>query len=217
MNLITINKNIPVEEFEIKNSLNFEQGNILYDKSVFFDLEHYIYKKPICVGIFGACFYDSSINKIRFTQYMIENNNDSKKIISCIEKYFYIVYNNHEIRHCVTFSGNNDFTVLKYLFNEYNINTNTLENFIKIDIQKEYEKLKDKVIGLKELEKYFEIYRQNEVIAGSTLAKTICRLNRDPEYISRMPESKRQNMLKYNEQDVISLFYMFINWNKYMK
>ena len=29
---------------------------------IFFDLEHYVYKKPKCIGVFGACEYDKKTN-----------------------------------------------------------------------------------------------------------------------------------------------------------
>lgn len=214
--MIVINKEIIPENFEIKDALNTGEDNIIYDRIVFFDLEHYIYKIPICIGVFGACFYDSSKKKIIFTQYMIENNDDSTKIVYIIEKYLKEMNTKNNIDYCITFSGNNDFTVLNHLFEKNGIDMDILSSFKKIDLQKEYEKQKGRVIGLKELEKEFEIVRESEVLSGSNLAKTICKINSDSKYISRMPQIKKDNILKYNEQDVISLFTIFVDWNKNM-
>ena len=36
--------------------------NIGVEDVIFFDLEHYVYKKPKCIGVFGACVYLSLIH-----------------------------------------------------------------------------------------------------------------------------------------------------------
>ena len=71
-------------------------------------------------------------------------------------------------------------------------------------------------IGLKKLEKIFEIYREGEVISGSNLAKTFHKVLKDKEYIERMPKEKVNTILVYNEQDVVNLFNIFVNWKKYI-
>ena len=117
----------------------------------------------------------------------------------------------------VTFSGNNDYTVINYLFKKYNINFNIEGEFKSIDIQKEYEKSKKTSIGLKNLEKLFEIFREGEVISGSNLAKTFHKVLKDDEYIERMPKEKIDTILLYNEQDVVNLFKILTLWGRYMK
>ena len=116
----------------------------------------------------------------------------------------------------ITFSGNNDFTVINYLFKENGIYYNFDEEFDSIDIQKEYEKDRKVSIGLKNLEKIFDIIREGEVISGSNLAKTFHKVMKDKSYFKRMPEEKIEKILLYNEQDVINLLYIYINWKKYV-
>ena len=89
--------------------------------------------------------------------------------------------------------------------------------FKSIDIQKEYEKSKKTSIGLKNLEKLFEIFREGEVISGSNLAKTFHKVLKDDEYIERMPKEKIDTILLYNEQDVVNLFKILTSWGRYMK
>ena len=117
----------------------------------------------------------------------------------------------------VTFSGNNDFTVIKYLFNKYNIYFDFEKEFKSLDIQKEYERNMNTSIGLKNLEKIFDIYREGEVISGSNLAKTFHKVLKDKEYIERMPKEKIETILLYNEQDVVNLYKIFITWKDYIQ
>ncbi|MFU0823463.1 MAG: hypothetical protein ACFWTK_00115 [Clostridium sp.] len=35
--------------------------------------------------------------------------------------------------------------------------------------------------------------------------------------MNRMPEEKRQRILLYNEQDVVSLFRIYVDWKKFLK
>ena len=39
---------------------------------------------------------------------------------------------------------------------------------------------------------------------------------KDKDYIKRMPEDKIEKILLYNEQDVVNLFHIYMNWNKYI-
>lgn len=71
-------------------------------------------------------------------------------------------------------------------------------------------------IGLKKLEKVFDIVREGEVISGSNLAKTFHKVMKDKSYFKRMPEEKIEKILLYNEQDVINLYYIYVNWKKYI-
>lgn len=183
---------------------------------IYFDLEHYVYKKPKCIGVFGACVYNNVEKKLYVTQYMIENKGEVVDILLLAKKYF-MKMKKLKKNVIVTFSGNNDFTVIKYLFNKYNIYYDFEKEFEQIDIQKQYEQEMNTSIGLKNLEKVFEIYREGDVISGSNLAKTFHKVLKDKEYIERMPKEKIETILLYNEQDVINLYKIFCNWRKYIK
>ncbi|GAA0721741.1 ribonuclease H-like domain-containing protein [Clostridium malenominatum] len=209
--MIIREKSFLVEDILEEHCLKISD-EMIYKESIFFDLEHYVYRKPICIGVFGSCYYDSNTNKINITQYMIENKEDSKEILKLAKEYFEHVIKDK--KYIVTFSGNNDFTVIKYLFQKYKIDFDISSRFIHIDIQKEYEKCKKTSIGLKALEKEFDIQRESELISGQNLAKTFSKLVKDEEYINRMPNEKKEKILLYNEQDVVSLFYMSVDWNK---
>nr|WP_254903608.1 ribonuclease H-like domain-containing protein [Clostridium tyrobutyricum] len=192
------------------------KGLSVFKDALFFDLEHYIYKKPICIGVFGCCFYDKDIEKLKVTQYMIENKTDAKSILKMAEDYFINMWNNGK-RYIVTFSGNNDFTVINYLFKKYKLDFDINEHFFHIDLQRQYEKEIHSSIGLKALEKEFGIVRESEVISGSNLAKTFSKIVKDNDYINRMPEKKKEKILLYNEQDVVSLFDIYVNWKSVFK
>lgn len=211
--MITREKFLDVEDFDVTNVKNANIQN----EAIFFDLEHYVYKKPICIGVFGCCIYDESIKKLKVTQFMIENKEDSKVILKMAENYFKEMIDRNNKKYIITFSGNNDFTVINYLFKKHKINFDFSEHFIAIDLQREYEKEKKVNIGLKALEKEFGIIRESELISGSNLAKTFSKVVKDDCYIKRMPEEKKNKILLYNEQDVVSLFYIFTNWNRILK
>lgn len=206
---------IPVGNLEEDHFLENE-NKILPEEIIFFDLEHYVYKKPKCIGVFGACVYNKEKNILHVTQYMIENKREIKDILNLALRYFKCMKENGK-KAISTFSGNNDFTVINYLFNKYNISYNFETEFISIDIQKAYEKDMKTSIGLKKLEKIFDIDRQGEVISGSNLAKTFHKVMKDNDYIKRMPKEKIEKILLYNEQDVVNLYYIYTNWKKYMK
>lgn len=204
-----------IEDVSEELMLRQESLKISPDEMIFFDLEHYVYKKPKCIGVFGACVYNSKNKELQVTQYMIENRKESIDILYLARKYF-IKMKNIGKKAIVTFSGNNDFTVINYLFNKYGINYDFNSEFASIDIQKEYEKSKHTSIGLKNLEKQFGIIRESEVISGSNLAKTFHKVMKDEEYVSRMPKDKLENILLYNEQDVVNLYHILVNWNGYI-
>ena len=185
------------------------------EELIFFDLEHYVYKKPKCIGVFGACEYNPQIKSILVTQYMIEDKDEAIDILYLARDYFMRMKNKGK-KAIVTFSGNNDFTVINYLFEKNGIMYNFDEHFDSIDIQKEYEKGRSGSIGLKNLEKIFDIIREGEVISGSNLAKTFHKVMKDKSYFKRMPEEKIEKILLYNEQDVINLYYIYVNWKKYL-
>ena len=205
---------IPVDEIDDKQFLKMDE-EVLPEEIIFFDLEHYVYKKPKCIGVFGACIYNEKNKSLEVTQYMIENRKEGLDILNLALRYFQRMKENGK-KAISTFSGNNDFTVINYLFNKYNISYDFSKEFLSIDLQKAYERDIKTSIGLKKLEKIFDIERQGEVISGSNLAKTFHKIMKDSDYIKRMPKEKIENILLYNEQDVVNLFYIFTNWKKYI-
>lgn len=207
---------VDVEEYNLKRILEGKEVQCNPEEIIFFDLEHYVYKKPKCIGVFGACIYDNIDKKIHVTQYMIENKSEIVEILILAKKYFMKMKKMGK-KVIVTFSGNNDFTVIKYLFNKYNIYFDFNKEFNSLDIQKEYERNMNTSIGLKNLEKVFNIYREGDVISGSNLAKTFHKVLKDKEYIERMPKEKIETILLYNEQDVVNLYKIFITWRDYIK
>lgn len=207
---------VDVEEYNIEKILEGKEVKCKPEEIIFFDLEHYVYKKPKCIGVFGACIYDNKDKKIHVTQYMIENKGELVEILILAKKYF-IKMKRLGKKVIVTFSGNNDFTVIKYLFNKYFIYFDFDKEFKSLDIQKEYEKNMNTSIGLKNLEKFFSIYREGDVISGSNLAKTFHKVLKDKEYIERMPKEKIETILLYNEQDVVNLYKIFVTWKDYIK
>ncbi|EDS77496.1 conserved hypothetical protein [Clostridium botulinum C str. Eklund] len=215
--MITRENSIKIEDEYEEFALKIDGRNNIYKDAIFFDLEHYLYKKPICIGVFGCCYFDNDTHELKVTQYMIENKKDAPEILKLSEEYFKEMYEKHNKRYIITFSGNNDFNVIEYLYKKNKIEFNIDEHFKKIDLQREYEKLMGENIGLKNLEKIFDIERESEVISGSNLSKTFCKVMKDFDYINRMPEEKRQRILLYNEQDVSSLFYIYLGWKKYLK
>ncbi len=214
--MIIREENIKLDNFSDDFALDVD-NNKLYKNTLFFDLEHYVYKVPICIGVFGCCYYIEESNSLKVTQYMIENENDANDILALAKDYFINMYEKNDKRYIVTFSGNNDFSVINYLFNKHEINYTILDHYSEIDLQKYYENTMKKSIGLKNLEKEFNINRSSELISGQNLAKTFSKMVKDSTYIKRMPESKVEKILQYNKQDVVSLFYMVINWEKYVK
>lgn len=206
---------VDVEEYRLEKMLECKEEGCKPEESIYFDLEHYVYKKPKCIGVFGACIYNKADNKIYVTQYMIENKSEVVEILLLAKRYF-IRMKKLGKKTIVTFSGNNDFTVIKYLFNKYNVYFDFEKEFNSVDIQKEYEKDMNTSIGLKKLEKIFEIYREGDVISGSNLAKTFHKVLKDKEYIERMPKEKIETILQYNEQDVVNLYKIFVNWKNYI-
>lgn len=215
--MIKRENSIKVEGILEEFILEIDGRRDLFKEAIFFDLEHYLYKKPICIGVFGCCYYDSADNELKVTQYMIEGKKDAVPILELAKEYFIEMHEKHGKKYIVTFSGNNDFTVIDYLFNKHKIDFNIDDCYEKIDLQREYEKLMGANIGLKNLEKIFNIEREGELISGSNLSKTFCKVMKDFDYMNRMPEEKKQRILLYNEQDVVSLFQIYVEWKRFLK
>jgi len=215
--VITKLSSVKVGEISKEGSLTIDGNKQLFKDALFFDLEHYIYKKPICIGVFGCCFYDEITNELKVTQYMAENKKDAIEILTLAKNYFEEMKIKYNKKYIVTFSGNNDFTVINYLLKAHKIDFLLEGYFGEVDLQKCYEKAEGICIGLKALEKIFEIDRESEVISGSNLAKTFSRIVKDNEYINRMPKEKKEKILLYNQQDVVSLFYIYVDWYNRIK
>ncbi len=75
---------------DVSNDLmiNHEGMEFLPEDMIFFDLEHYVYKKPKCIGVFGACVYNSRTKSLEVTQYMIENRYEGLDILYLAKNYF---------------------------------------------------------------------------------------------------------------------------------
>ncbi|CAM2832338.1 ribonuclease H-like domain-containing protein [Hathewaya histolytica] len=215
--MICKNKIIKVNDINEEDVLIFNKKENLYEKALFLDLEHYVYKHPICIGVFGVCFYSKIDNALIFTQFMIENEEEAHEIVHMAYNYLKHVKKDLGKKYLVTFSGNNDCIVIDYLFKEENIKLDIRKYFKHIDLQKVYEGHKGESIGLKKLEKIFEIQREGEPISGMNLAKTINKIIKKEDYFKNMPREKIQRILLYNEQDVVNLFHIYTNWNKYIK
>ncbi|NLK94650.1 MAG: ribonuclease H-like domain-containing protein [Clostridiales bacterium] len=198
-----------------KYQIDSETAKYNPEKLIFFDLEHYVYKKPKCIGVFGACIFEKESKSLKVTQYMIENRDEAIDILYLAKNYFIDMKKKGKDT-IVTFSGNNDFTVINYLFEKEGIIFDFNKEFNSVDIQKEYEKEKLKSIGLKNLEKQFGIIRESELISGSNLAKTFHKVMKDKDYISRMPSEKVEKILLYNEQDVVNLYRIYVDWKEHI-
>ncbi|WBW96152.1 ribonuclease H-like domain-containing protein [Oceanirhabdus sp. W0125-5] len=180
------------------------------EKGVFLDLEHYVYKKPIGVVVFGACIFDKNINELQFLQYMMENRGEKQIVLSQAEEYLRYMYECKGKRYIITFSGNNDFLVLKHLSENEMFDFNVVNRLKHVDIQKEYEKFEKKIIGLKKLEEIMNIQRESEVLNGAKIARTFGKIFSKENY--RMANEKRDKLLLYNQQDVLSLYYIMEKW-----
>lgn len=212
--MIVREKIIKLEPIDLEKVLEVGEDKNFYKDAIYLDLEHYIYKVPICIGVFGCCYFDENLNSIKVTQYMIENRKEAKEILKLAKDYFITMKKVYNKKHIVTFSGNNDFTVIKYLFKNNKIMLDIDEMFNAIDLQEEYKKEKGEIIGLKNLEGMFNIERESEVISGGNLAKTFSKIMKDDLYFKRMPKDKIEKILLYNEQDVVSLILMNLIWKE---
>ena len=97
---------VDVEEYRLEEILNNKEVDCKPEESIYFDLEHYVYKKPKCIGVFGACVYNKKNKKINVTQYMIENKSEVVDILLLAKKYF-IKMKREGKKVIVTFAGNN--------------------------------------------------------------------------------------------------------------
>ena len=80
--IVIIRENvIEVEGYDEIDMLEVNGEKCKPEELIFFDLEHYVYKKPKCIGVFGACIYNNIDKKLYVTQYMIENKGEVVDIL----------------------------------------------------------------------------------------------------------------------------------------
>jgi uncharacterized protein YprB with RNaseH-like and TPR domain len=185
----------------------------IFSNALYLDLEHYIYKVPRCIGVFGTCSYNTTENTIEAVQYMIQNKQDAQNILFIARDLF----TDNADKYIITFAGENDFSVINFLFKKHKIKFNFEKRYHLIDLQKQYHQCTGNTTGLKNLEKIFKIEREGELISGSNLAKTFGKILKVSGYGQRMSQEKANKILHYNLQDVVNLFYITTNWKKYIQ
>lgn len=211
--MIIKKQEIDVGHINDEYGLAIGDDRAVYKNAIYLDLEHFIYRIPLCIGVFGACSYNPSSNKMEVAQYMIQNRKDAKDILYLAKDYFI----KNKKKYIITFAGENDFLVLNFLFKKYKIKFDFQQSFVLLDLQKIYRRYSGSVIGLKELEKIFQIDRQTELISGANLARTFSKLLKEPGYGERISTEKVDKILKYNFDDVVNLFRITSTWNKYVE
>lgn len=189
-------------------SINNLQG---LDELIFLDMEHYIYRKPIALGIFGAAVLEG--NELVCTQYFLENKKDLKGLVKTSYNY---LNEKQKAGHSqlVAFAAKNDLNVLHTMFRKFRLRGDLREEFKVVDLQSEFKKAYAETISLEALEGFAEIHRQGPSISGSTIAKTFANIVGDADYIHRMPKEKMVRLLDYNRMDVVNLFLVMANWDK---
>lgn len=189
-------------------------GASLEQNSVFLDLEHYVYHKPIAIGIFGAAVLEG--DELILTQYFLENRRDLKPLVRAARD-FLIEKRDGGYTNLVTFAGKNDLMMLHAMYRNFGIADDLQELFRQVDLQSVFKQQYFETIGLTKLEEFVGIQRETPDISGSTIAKTFGRIMNDPKYFSRIPEEKIQRFLDYNAMDVVNLYRITANWEHITK
>lgn len=209
--MIIKRETLPVDPPPYPAALSDRQGNQIYDNALFLDLEHYINKVPICIGVFGIATYEDGA--LHAVQYMIENQKDAEALLVIMRDFF----KKDRHRYLVTFAGGNDVTVIHRLFEQAGFPIDLHKRYEAVDLQKIYHDYTGEQIGLKALEKIFEIGREEEeLISGRALARTFQRMFKDNRYAARMPRGKDALILRYNLSDVVNLFHILVRWHFYV-
>lgn len=183
----------------------------ILEQAIYFDLEHYIYHKPICIGIFGAGVVKPAGFEV--TQYFLESKSDLKGLVRTARDYL-LEQQRSGKKTLVTFAGNNDLGVLKAMLARFHLSDDFLDEFHHLDLQREMKKQFGVMFSLAKTEALVGICRQNVEVSGSTLAKTFAAIMKKPDYIHRMPKEKIHRFLSYNEADVVNLYGILKNWSK---
>lgn len=181
------------------------------DHAIFLDLEHYIYHKPLALGIFGAAVREGE--ELVCTQYFLEDRKDLKRLVAAAQGYL-MSRRDDGYDQIVAFAAKNDLMVLHAMFDKFSIDFDLHEQFAVIDLQKVFQREFGAMIGLNALEEFAAIRREGPAISGSTIAKTFASIINDPGYIHRMPVEKRTRLLDYNREDVVNLFFILANWHR---
>lgn len=184
-------------------------GQDISRDSVYLDLEHYIYRKPVCIGIFGAAAIEGE--ELVLTQYFLENRNDLKVLIHASHNYLE-EKRRKGYENLVTFAGQNDLMMLHAMFKKFHIDTDLRKLYRCVDLQSEFKHEYHAVIGLTALEKFAGLHRSGPEISGSTIAKTFANIMADPQYLERMPKEKIGRLLAYNQMDVENLYFILSKW-----
>ena len=71
-----------------KDCINVCGDSNIFKDAIYLDLEHLIYKVPLCIGVFGACSYNEVNNKIEVVQYMIQSRKDARDVLYMAQDYF---------------------------------------------------------------------------------------------------------------------------------
>lgn len=132
---------VNVEEYSDEFMIKPQDREYNPEDLIFFDLEHYVYKKPKCIGVFGACEFDKRNSKILVTQYMIEDRDEAIDILYLARNYF-IKMKKKGKKAIVTFSGNNDFTVINYLLMKIRFITILTRNLIQLIFRRNMRKIR---------------------------------------------------------------------------
>lgn len=214
-NVIYVNKTIPIRNIDEEHSLVYNEEKFDYKDALFFDLEHYVYRKPIAIGVFGCAYYEEENNSIELTQIMIEKAEEADDILLDSLRYFKYAKEKLHKKYIVTFSGDNDFFMFNTLIKEKGINYILDKQYKSIDIQKEFQKKTNEGIGLKSLEILFNINRECESISGVQIAKSFGKYFKENSNY-KMSKKKANKILRYNEEDVVNLFYIAMEWQKYI-
>ncbi|PKK40401.1 hypothetical protein ABB02_00257 [Clostridiaceae bacterium JG1575] len=184
---------------------------VVYPQNVvFLDLEHYIYRKPVCIGIFGAARQEGA--DLVTTQFFLQNKQDLPHLVH--ESRLYLEKVQKEgATHLVAFAAKNDWLVLEEMFFRFDEPLEILDDFEIIDLQRVAYKEFRLNMGLGLLEELAGVDRQGEEVSGSTLAKTFAALMEDPLYCYRMPKEKMSRFLSYNHMDVLNMAKIFARWD----
>ncbi len=206
--MITFKDMFSLTEDNEEFAFRYKDAPILHE-AVFVDLEHYIFRQPVCVGIFGAAYMID--RRLQTEQYFLESARDLKTLtLASLE--FLMKKKAEGYKYLVTFAGKNDLMMIHAMFRKYGLTTDLRKEFICIDVQREFEKRFKIGIGLKPLEILSGINREGGDMSGASIAKTFARIMRDPEYIRRMDRQKIHRLIEYNKQDVVSLYHILAGW-----
>lgn len=181
------------------------------DHAIFLDLEHYIYHKPLALGIFGAAVREG--DELVCTQYFLEDRKDLKRLVTAARGYL-LSRRDEGYHQVVAFAARNDLMVLHAMFDKFDIDGDLHDLFEVVDLQKVFQREFGAMVGLNALEEFAGIRREGPAISGSTIAKTFASIINDPGYIHRMPVEKRIRLLDYNREDVVNLFFILANWHR---